>query len=278
MTASTFLRHLGLLRPRSIVTVLLLAVAAKFAPQTLSRLRRDISIDFRAGGSVWIGADSPRTDTIQLLSLLAGEWWLGSLDISGSMVIDVGAHRGYFGAIALAKGAARVVSYEPASSNFRFLTRAAASVPGRRRDWDVHQLAVGPTDGHQELQLSTESWSHSLTTPVTGSPNGREPVTVRSLSSVLADLTDSRGRATVKMDIEGLAGRCLIATPKEAWRPVAVLLFERETSDDVPLHRVLHILGGAGLELTAHDGMNYRMTRGSSSQPSRPLSTGSTND
>ena len=52
-------------------------------------------------------------------------------DYRGAFVVDVGAHKGYYGAYALAHGARWVVSYEPETANFALLERAASDVRER---------------------------------------------------------------------------------------------------------------------------------------------------
>jgi len=42
----------------------------------------------------------------------------------GAVVIDIGAHKGYYATWALANGAAAVISYEPQSANFEALELA----------------------------------------------------------------------------------------------------------------------------------------------------------
>ena len=54
-------------------------------------------------------------------------------DFHDSTVIDIGAHKGYFGAYALMHGAKQVVSYEPERQNFDFLTQTAQSFGAGRR-------------------------------------------------------------------------------------------------------------------------------------------------
>jgi len=48
-------------------------------------------------------------------------------DYAGAVVLDIGAHKGYFGAFALERGARTVISFEPESRNFELLERCAAS-------------------------------------------------------------------------------------------------------------------------------------------------------
>jgi len=57
-------------------------------------------------------------------------------DYDDATLVDIGAHKGYFGAYAIAHGAQTVVSYEPASENADLLERSASlAVHGGR--WTV---------------------------------------------------------------------------------------------------------------------------------------------
>ena len=65
---------------------------------------------------------------------------------AGAVALDVGAHKGYFGAYAVAHGASSVVAYEPESANLVVLERTATSY----RDgveWTVHPAAVDARPG-----------------------------------------------------------------------------------------------------------------------------------
>ena len=48
-----------------------------------------------------------------------------------AVVVDVGAHKGAFGAYALEQGARAVISYEPEETNYGYLDACATAVPGR---------------------------------------------------------------------------------------------------------------------------------------------------
>ena len=88
-------------------------------------------------------------------------------DYRGAVVLDLGAHKGYYGAYALGKrGAATVISYEPGAANY---------TPRRRRR--PRTLAIGGSRGGRRsalragapaLHLMGASWGHSLIPP-TGS-------------------------------------------------------------------------------------------------------------
>lgn len=115
----------------------------------------------------------------------------------GAAVLDVGAHKGYFGAYALACEASFVASYEPSSRNFGALGRAAA--PHEQR-WLVRNLAIGGARGEGVLRLDQTSWAHSLVE--TERPAGEERVEVITLDEALADLPPAP-RTIVKIDAEG---------------------------------------------------------------------------
>lgn len=134
-------------------------------------------------------------------------------------VLDVGAHKGYFGAYALACGAARVLSYEPATSNYGYLARAAE--PFRDR-WSTRQAAVGRARGRGTLQLGATSWGHSLIR--VGEPSGDEPVDIVTLADAIAELAADGGRTIVKIDAEG--SECDILSRPDGLEAVDVLLVE----------------------------------------------------
>jgi FkbM family methyltransferase len=119
-------------------------------------------------------------------------------DYAGAAVLDVGAHKGYFGAYALARGALFVASYEPSATNFAPLSRTAARLEHR---WVARNLAVSRTAGEGVLHLDETSWAHSLL--VTERPAGQQAVTLVTLDDALADLPADAGRTIVKIDAEG---------------------------------------------------------------------------
>jgi FkbM family methyltransferase len=118
-------------------------------------------------------------------------------DYRGAAVLDVGAHKGYFGAYALACDASFVVSYEPSSRNFAALGRTAAAQEQR---WVVHNLAIGRARGKAVLHLDQTSWAHSLIESERRA--GEERVEVITLDDALADLPPAP-RTIVKIDAEG---------------------------------------------------------------------------
>jgi FkbM family methyltransferase len=185
-------------------------------------------------------------------------------DYRDARVLDVGAHKGYFGAFALSEGARAVVSYEPASANFRLLDRAAARLPQR---WSARQAALGGSRGTGILQLDSTSWAHSLVR--VERPAGSEEVTIVTLEDALAALPSEGARTVVKIDAEG--SECEILTHPSALEDVDVLLVEwhAETascSRDTLMQRI----AAAGLELVDAGGtLHFERRTARDRSPSR---------
>lgn len=123
-------------------------------------------------------------------------------------VVDLGAHKGYFGAYAFSLGAAAVISFEPESANFAALDATAGKLRRRGRHWEVHRAAVARHAGRRTLHVSAESWTHSLLPAQTFAPTtevGTEDVEAVAIAPVLRDARERfAGRMIVKVDVEGL--------------------------------------------------------------------------
>lgn len=148
-------------------------------------------------------------------------------DYHDATVLDIGAHKGYFGAYALAHGARAVVSYEPASENADLLERSASlAVHGGR--WTVARAAVSSSAGEASLHLMGASWGHALHPPETFSQyeTGVESVHVLPISDVLRDAATREGRLVVKINTEGEECETVLGTPAGAWSVVDEVLVE----------------------------------------------------
>ena len=77
-----------------------------------------------------------------------------------------GAHKGYYGAYALLRGARAVVSYEPESANFALLERLGVELSGSRRRMATRDGArSAPQRGEADLHVMGASWGHALHPP-----------------------------------------------------------------------------------------------------------------
>lgn len=131
---------------------------------------------------------------------------LASLEID--LVLDVGAHEGEF--VGLVRGLGYdgdIISLEPVSSSFAKLTKA------RQADtcWRGHKVALGPEDGHLDINIYAGSVFNSFLLPEGASRFekqriiGTEKVAVRCLESLLDEILGDRpdARIFVKTDTQG---------------------------------------------------------------------------
>jgi FkbM family methyltransferase len=169
-------------------------------------------------------------------------------DYRGSVVVDIGAHKGYYAAFAFLAGANRVISYEPESRNFALLERAAGSFPESDR-WARHKAAVGATSGRAALRVDQESWAHSLARPPDVlTIEGSEQVGVVAMASVLREAAHLGGRRlVVKLDAEGSECEIVLGTSQELWSLVDELFLEHHDFAPCALADLLDHLRQAGL-------------------------------
>jgi FkbM family methyltransferase len=149
----------------------------------------------------------------------------------GAVVLDLGAHKGYYGAYALEHGAQTVISYEPETANLELLERSAASFRARGANWQVRRSAVGAEQGEADLHVMGASWGHALHPPADWSEFevGMQLVPVAALTDVLAEAashTDASSRLVVKINIEGDECEMVLGTPQAAWLAVSELFVE----------------------------------------------------
>lgn len=146
----------------------------------------------------------------------------------GAVVLDIGAHKGYFGAYALTHGARIVISFEPDAANLELLERAAATYRTRGADWRVRPAAVGAARGEAELHLMAGSWAHSLHPPNSWAQYevGTRRVRVEAMRDVLEEAESLGERLVVKVNTEGEECGIVLGTPPEAWKGVSELFVE----------------------------------------------------
>ena len=151
-------------------------------------------------------------------------------DYRGAVVVDVGAHKGHYGAYALSDGARAVVSYEPESANLAFLERSAAAVRARGGEWLTRRCAVAAEAGEADLHVMGASWGHALHPPEAFAEHevGLEHVRIDALADVLADAVNlARGdRVIVKVNIEGEECPTILGTRTSAWDEIDDLYVE----------------------------------------------------
>jgi FkbM family methyltransferase len=170
-------------------------------------------------------------------------------DYRDAVVVDVGAHKGYFGALAQLEGARAVISVEPESSNFAALSHAAESFRAAGRDWHVEHAAAGAEEGSAELHVSAESWAHSLLAESYGPTGASETVRVVALAALLeraAALAGDRG-VIVKVDAEGSECAIVLESPPSCWDAVSEVLLEYHDFAPCSFEQIASRLAEAGL-------------------------------
>lgn len=180
-----------------------------------------MSYPVRIGPStIELSADDYDVDWKSLAFVLVDEPY--ATDYEGALVLDLGAHKGYFGAYALARGARVVVSFEPETANLEHLERTAASQRAPEATWLVRRAAVGAAAGEAELHVMEASWGHALHPPERFAEYevGRQHVPVEALADVLVEAGE-RARngcpVIVKLNIEGEECPTVLQTPPSAW-------------------------------------------------------------
>jgi FkbM family methyltransferase len=146
-------------------------------------------------------------------------------DYAAAHVVDCGAGEGFFGAYALARGAAGVTSYEPVAERFEALARAARG----RAGWRTIRAAVGARDG---------------ISPQPDEDGDFEGIRVIALADVLEQAArDAEGApVVVKLTVDGAEAELLAATPPAAWGAVSAVLVAAR-GPQRPIARHLHRAG-----------------------------------
>lgn len=243
----------------------LLKIALLYATRWLRR--GQVAIPVRNGGALYIDRRTAESDWQTLREMLLRRKNFYATEYDGAVVVDIGGHKGYFGAYVLLGGAACVYSYEPAAENYAPLERAASSFRRAGRSWTTRHAAVGARAGTARLWISAESWSHSLSTslPITGPARmiSSETVDMVSIESVLRQAAESAGgrRLVVKIDAEG--AECDICTGSDSrlWQGVDELFVETHTFADCGPEDIVAALRPAGLVGREWQGSVLRLQR-----------------
>jgi FkbM family methyltransferase len=178
-------------------------------------------------GTIFLSHDDFDIDLRSLAFVVVDEPY--RTDYAGAVVLDLGAHKGYYGAYALDRGARSVLSFEPERANLELLERAAASFG--RDVWQVRDAAIGPARATAELHVMGASWGHALDPPESFSRHevGMQSVRVDALSDVLSEAgasKDARSRLVVKLNVEGAECDAVLGTPPSAWSEVDEVFVE----------------------------------------------------
>jgi len=233
------------------------------APVLLARGRVRTDVPVRLpGGDVLLGAESLHVDAMTLQYLWGDK--LFAVDCRDRVVLDLGAHKGYFGARALADGAAHVYSFEPESRNFRRLEQARQSHSCSQR-WTAQRAAVGDMHRTVRLFVSAESWAHSVQEGMVDAVSVEE-VPMVTLTEVLEEVDREHpdSEIVLKVNVEGSVGSILLPTPPEQLKRVVEVQMDHEPGSPYNLTAVLAHLAAVGLDQVERPREKlYRIRRGS---------------
>jgi len=174
-------------------------------------------------------------------------------DWTPELVLDVGAHHGFYALFALATyPGARIVCVEPSAAAATLLARNL-----ELNDWSgrasVRRAALAARAGAAELKHSPDgSWGHSLLEPDEGA-TGAEQVETATLGELLGDLRPD----LVKSNAEGAEFELVRQLAAGGWRPPLVVL------------AVHPWLGDEAALLATMDNLGY--TREQVGSPERPM-------
>lgn len=123
------------------------------------------------------------------------------------VIVDAGAHRGQFSLVARRMfPKARIIAFEPLADT----ADTTRSLFRRDPRFELHEVALGATDGVAELLVAQDTDSSSLlpATPrltsefAEAKAVGHRPVPLRRLGSVI-DASSLDGRCLLKLDVQG---------------------------------------------------------------------------
>ena len=202
------------------------------------------------GGRLYFGAESLIADQRAFDEIFVETCY--PADYRRAVVVDVGAHKGYYGAYALLNGATAVLSYEPERSNFSYLEACATSFRLHGLTWRTFHFAVGSRADQSELYVSNESWCHTLV-----ALPGLEQVSVQTvgLTAMSTILKEAKclpaDRVVVKVDAEGSECDIVLGTPPAEWRVVDEMFVEVHTFAPCSAKEIVEHLQTAGLMVEA---------------------------
>lgn len=264
------LRHrrdlLKLARNLTLPGELMWEVRAKLLTQVprllLGRRRSDDLRLALPGGPVFLGRDSLYIDAMTLQYLWNDNYF--GANCRDRVVLDLGAHKGYFGAWALIHGASYVLSCEPQSENFKLLAQAHER-NARTSDWEVMRVAVGAKAGDISLFVSRESWGHTVYEQLVWmDPVSVEKVPMIPLATLLDQAQNKRPNHSIviKLNVEGGVGDVLMPATANQLAQVVEVHFDYEPGSPYDPDRLLQHLAAAGLdEVHHHHGWNWSVFR-----------------
>ncbi len=201
------------------------AEAVRALAAQLYRGRRAVRLPF-AGGRLLVDALHEPDWRVYRGVFVRKEY---AADCRNSVVVDVGAHRGFFAAMALMRGCATLLAYEPEPVNLEFLRANVREMAGPGQQAHVHPEAVGMAGGTASFYAYDESWSHS----VVERPDKQLVSSLEVDQTAFADVVEQAvvkarpgQRVIVKIDAEGIEYEVLMAASPETLAAIDELFVE----------------------------------------------------
>jgi FkbM family methyltransferase len=203
-------------------------------------------------GEIFIDGENAAIDFQVLGQVLLDEVY-SEVQLRDKVVVDLGAHKGYFAAFALMAGAKAVFSYEPEPTNFACLCRFADTARLRGKIIEVIQAAAGATDGELTLYMSFESWRHTTIAGQSEVSGRKLQVPCNSLGSILANVRKRFPQESIvlKVDAEGAECAILLHSPKECFTSICEVVFEYHSFAGCSLESISARIGALGFEYAA---------------------------
>lgn len=200
-------------------------------------------------GELFVDGEDAAVDFQVLAQVFLDEVYR-ELQFQGRVVIDVGAHKGYFAAYALMRGAKCIFSYEPEGKNFTCLTRFAEGAGLLGKAMHVFRAAVSDSDGEVILHVSSESWRHTILPGQERSSGETLPVPSCSLCGILDEMRREifERELIVKIDAEGAECPLLLNTPARCFASVKEVMFEHHSFAGCDLRLIHDRLQSLGFE------------------------------
>jgi len=163
----------------------------------------------------------------------------------GDIVVDIGANRGVFTALAAYKKAGLILAYEPDPDNYTSLSNLV-SLNGFLMV-KLHNIAVAGTEGYRPLYLSNENTRHTIV--------GRDVVTNQELEEsievktiLLDDIVKNVNKVDLlKIDCEGAEYEILLSTGVSILEKVRRIVIEYHGDEqDIRVFEIINRLKEIG--------------------------------
>ncbi|MFY0543708.1 FkbM family methyltransferase [Brevibacillus sp. H7] len=146
-------------------------------------------------------------------------------------VVDIGAHKGYFGMYAFLNGASSVVSYEPENENYKVLSQVNQHfLQNETRIWKIFNKGVIDQEKKQSFYVYDQSWSHSILKRQDKTLVSKIKVQMTSMENVINEIISlnrqEKKRVIVKIDAEGSECQIVFNTPSCCWEHIDELFIE----------------------------------------------------